>query len=610
LVLWTHVQMPEPPNQSSPETHYRDRQTELNAELRSLATRRNWSRLAFTSWAVLAWTLVKHALYGLSSWLPVLIPAVIFIVLVVLHLRLQAHLTRRQRLLVYHENNLTRVDGSRPQTTLTGEEFRTPTHLYDRDLNVLGPNSLFGMLGTVRTGIGQLGLANFLLNPATFSQAVARQHAVQELTPHTRLREDIALLGVSRFDQVTPSALHKWLDDPPPTFHPAVRVVLALTSTAMIAFLLARFLQYISWATFFPNFAVVFALHTMVAAMVRSRVVPILEASRIANQMQIFSDGLSLLQKQPFTSSRLIALQQTSREPNDAIATMKRVQSQFVIVEQRTKEWYYVFSLLLAAGTHAAISIANWKRANATAMKLWLDTWAEFEALNALATYAFEHSENVYPEILSDSAPATFEASSLRHPLLAKCIPNDVVLNSATRFYLISGSNMSGESTLLRAIGTNTVLALAGAPIPAASARLSPARLCASIALTDSLAEAKSKFYAEVERLHAILATASAPDAPPVLFLIDEIFSGTNSSDRLAAASAIIRALIARNTVGALSTHDLALTDIATPALHGLNVHMASPDPEDPLAFDYILKPGVNTSSSALAILHLIGITV
>ena len=601
--------MPQPLDHSSAETHYRDRQTELDAQQRSAATQRNWLRLAFALWAVLAWNIIKHALYG-GSWWPVLIPTVVFVGVVVLHLRLQARLTRCQRLLVFHEHNLARVDGSQRQSGLTGEEFRTPTHLYDRDLSVLGPNSLFSMLATVRTGIGQRGLADFLLNPANFNKATERQQAVRELTPYTTLREDIALLGVSRFDQVTAAALHKWLDETPPAFHRAVRVVLVLTSTLMIALLLAGFLHYISWSTFFPNFSVVFALHTAVAAMVRPRVVPILAASRIANQMQIFSDGLALLQKQPFTSSRLTALQQTSREPTDAIATMSRVQSQFVIVEQRTKEWYYVLSLLLAAGTHAAISIANWKRVNAPAMKQWLDTWAEFEALNTLATYAFEHPENIYPQILTDSAPATFEASTLRHPLLANCIPNDVALNPTARFYLVSGSNMSGKSTLLRAIGTNTVLALAGAPIPAASARISPSRLCASIALTDSLAEAKSKFYAEVERLHAILAVASADDAPSVLFLIDEIFSGTNSSDRLAAASAVIHSLITRNTVGALSTHDLALTDIATPALHGLNVHMASPDPEDPLAFDYILKPGINTSSSALAILRLIGITV
>ncbi len=602
--------MPDPSDNAAVQAQYRARQSTLDTEQRSAVAKRNWMRLAFAICAAFAWILTKHALYGIGTWWPVLLTIAVFVGLLVLYVRLNAKLNRIRRLLVFHEHNLARVDGSQPQSGLTGEEFRNPAHLYDRDLNILGANSLFGLLGTVRTGIGQRGLARFLLDPASHAKAQARQQAVEELTPLTSLREEIALLGASRFEQASAATLDKWLDETPPAFHPAIRIVLALTSTALVVVILVGFFHFATWSTLLPNLAVVFALHTAVAAMVRSRVVPILEASKIANQMQMFSDGLALLQKQPFTSARLIALQQASREPTDAIAAMSRVQSYFVIVEQRNKEWYYVLSLLFAAGTHAAIAIANWKRTHAPAMKLWLATWAEFEALNALANYAFEHPDNIYPEILPDTAPATFEAIALRHPLLPNCVPNDVALNPTTRFYLISGSNMSGKSTLLRAIGTNTALALAGAPLPATSARISPARLCASLALTDSLAEAKSKFLAEVERLHAILAVAASDAAPPVLFLIDEIFSGTNSSDRLAAASAVLRALVACNTVGALSTHDLALTDIATPALHGVNVHMASPDPADPLAFDYILKPGINTSSSALAILRLIGIDV
>jgi hypothetical protein len=602
--------MPHPPDNASLQTHYRARQAALDTEQRSAVAKRNWMRAAFAVCVAIAWTLTKHALYDVGPWWPVLLTLAVFIGLIVLYVRINANLNRIQRLLVFHEHNLARVDGSQPQSGLTGEEFRNPDHLYDRDLNVLGPNSLFGLLGTVRTGIGQRGLARFLLDPASHAEAQARQQAVHELTPLTSLREEIALLGASRFEQASATTLDKWLDETPPTFYPAIRIVLSLTSATLVVLIIVGFFHFVTWSALFPNLAVVFALHTAVAAMVRSRVVPILEASKIANQMQMFSDGLALLQQQPCTSARLVALQQASREPVDAIAAMGRVQSYFVIVEQRNKEWYYVLSLLLAGGTHAAIAIANWKRTHAPAMKLWLATWAEFEALNALANYAFEHPENIYPEILPDAVPATFEATALRHPLLRNCVPNDVALNPTTRFYLISGSNMSGKSTLLRAIGTNTVLALAGAPLPATSARISPAKLCASLALTDSLAEAKSKFLAEVERLHAILAVANSAAAPAVIFLIDEIFSGTNSSDRLAAASAVIRALVASNTVGALSTHDLALTDIATPALHGVNVHMASPDPADPLAFDYILKPGINTSSSALAILRLIGIDI
>ncbi|MDP9049467.1 MAG: hypothetical protein M3O31_01915 [Acidobacteriota bacterium] len=596
--------MPDRSDHETVHTYYRDRLTELGQQRHTAEATRTRMRLAFAFCAAVACLLVQ---YHAVPWWSALIPAAAVIGLIPFYLRLQTRLARILRLLVFHDFNLERVDGSQPQSSLTGEEFRDPAHLYDRDLNILGTNSIFGLLGTVRTGIGQRGLARFLLDPASNADALERQQAVQELTPRTSLREEIALLGTSRFEQLSVSKLDTWLDEPSPVFHPAIRILLVLTSAALIALLLAGILHYIPWATLLPNLAAVFALHTAIAALVRSRVVPILKDSKIASQMQTLSDGLALLQKQSFTSPRLIALQQASRAPTDAIAAMSRIQSNFVIVEQRTKEWFFVLSLLLAAGTHAAIAIANWKRTHAQPMKTWLASFAEFEALNALANYAFEHPENIYPEILLDNTPATFEATALRHPLLPNCIPNDVALNSDTHFYLISGSNMSGKSTLLRTIGTSTVLALAGAPIRATSARISPARLCTSIALTDSLAEAKSKFLAEVERLHAILAVAS-PVAPPVLFLIDEIFSGTNSSDRLAAAEAVMRALAAANTVGALSTHDLALTRIATPELRGLNVHMASPDPADSLAFDYILKPGINTSSSALAILRLIGI--
>ena len=594
------------------QAHYRARQTALGAEQRTVQSQRNWLRLALLLCVVAAWNVALHALHETAPWWHVLVPISLLAALIPVYLRITTRLNRIGRLLVFHERNLVRANGSEPQSGFTGDEFRSPGHLYERGLDILGANSLFGMLSTVRTGIGQQGLARLLLNPASHSEACARQHAVRELTPNLALREEIALLGTSRFEQISATVLDSWLDDDNPAFHPAIRISLILTTTALIALLLAGFLHYATWSTLFPNLAAAFLLHTAIAMRARSRVLPILNGPKIAGQMRIFSEGLALLRTQSFASPRLTALQRNTGKPADAIATIDRVQSQFAIIEQRSKEWYYVLSLLFAAGTHAAISIANWRRANAAAMKLWLATWAEFEALNALGTYAFEHPENIYPEIVTDDAPAIFEVTGIRHPLLRDCVPNNVTLNPTTRFYLISGSNMAGKSTLLRAIGVNAVLTLAGAPIAADSARISPLKVCASIALTDSLADGKSKFLAEVERLHAILAAASpAPgeEAPqPVLFLIDEIFSGTNSLDRRTAAEAILKALVAAGAIGALSTHDLALTEIATPSLHGINVHMASPDPGDPLAFDFLLKPGINTSSSALAILHLVGL--
>jgi DNA mismatch repair ATPase MutS len=166
---------------------------------------------------------------------------------------------------------------------------------------------------------------------------------------------------------------------------------------------------------------------------------------------------------------------------------------------------------------------------------------------------------------------------------------------------------MAGKSTFLRAIGLNTILALAGAPVRALTARISRFHICASISIADSLQEGRSKFMAEVDRLRETICLSRT--GGKVLFLIDEILSGTNSQDRRIAAESVIEALVSGGAVGALSTHDLALTEIAEVAeLRGINVHMGSEDPDRPLAFDYRLKTGIMRQANALAIVRMMGI--
>jgi DNA mismatch repair ATPase MutS len=182
-------------------------------------------------------------------------------------------------------------------------------------------------------------------------------------------------------------------------------------------------------------------------------------------------------------------------------------------------------------------------------------------------------------------------------------------LDGGSRFYIVSGSNMSGKSSLLRAIGLNAVLASAGAPVPSQALRLSALSVCASISVVDSLLNGKSKFLAEMDRVRQTIEAASS--RRPVLFVIDEIFSGTNSRDRRAAAEAVIRTLVDRGAIGALSTHDMSLTEIAeAPELHGLNVHLGARDRTDPMSFDYRLKPGITTETNALAIARRAGVPV
>ncbi len=589
---------------------YRSRHAALTTQAQAAETLAARLRLTLLLLLATSFSLIIATLRtSLPAW-PVLLPLLAAAITLGFSLRNRRRLERLARLTLLYTRALGRQDGTAPQSGHTGEAFRPATHLYDQDLAILGPHSLFGLLATARTGIGQRGLAHNLLYLPNHDATLARQLAIQELAPANDLREQIHLLGVSDFQQLPATFFDTWLDDPPPVFHPALRLGLLVTTAAYLLLTLAGLVHLAAWSTLRPNIFALLGLQAVIALAVRKRVVPVLDAaSHLSNQMEIFRDGLALLQAATFTAPRLIALQQLSRQPGNAVPLLAAAERHFTVVEQRTKNIFLILSLFLAIGTHIAIAIAAWKRRNAAAMKHWLAAWAEFEALNAFATYAYEHPANIYPEILP-SGTAIFEVTALAHPLLPPdAITNDIAFNPATSLYLISGSNMAGKSTLLRAIGLNAVLAANGAPIRATAARIAPLTLGASIALTDSLAEGKSKFLAEVERLHQVLEAAEQPT--PILFLVDEIFSGTNSLDRRIAAEAIAAALLRRHAIGALSTHDLTLTEMAAnPALRAVNLHMASPDPANPLAFDYRLKPGVNPTSNALAILRLIGIAV
>jgi hypothetical protein len=601
-----------PDNHDDLIARYQARRALHQATANRLGLRRGRVFQAVAVLVVLVLWLTARNMHSASPGWILLLAFIVIAGLIWLSLHLQAGVTRQERLVRLYRDNLRRVapDAAAEDDLVTGPRddsaLRPPGHLYADDLDLLGPNSLLAQLDTVRTGPGRGGLARYLLEPATHAETLARQEAVRELLPNLELRERIALLGASSFQQISGTYFDQWLDQEVPTFHPAWPFVLAVTAVVACALLLVGFTHLWPWGQVLPNLFADLAVQGGICYLLLARVKPLLEGgARLQGSVRLFAEGLALLQKGSFISVRLRALQAAALEPAGAVKALAQLENQLAIVEQRPKEYFLLLSLLLAAGTQAAMAIAKWKRAHADAMRAWIAAWSEFEALNALATYAFEHPEDVWPELLPNEVSPTFAAEALGHPLLNAAVTNDVVLGETTRFYLISGSNMAGKSTLLRSIGINAVLAYAGAPVRARSLQLTPLRLGASLALTDSLSEGKSKFLAEVERLSAVVAQSREA---PMLFLVDEIFSGTNSMDRRTAAGAVLRSLLAGGAIGALSTHDLALTDLADASNGGVNVHMASPDPGDPLAFDYKLKPGINTSSNALAILRMMGL--
>jgi DNA mismatch repair ATPase MutS len=268
-----------------------------------------------------------------------------------------------------------------------------------------------------------------------------------------------------------------------------------------------------------------------------------------------------------------------------------------------------VIDVPLMYSVQVAFAAEGWRRAHGRAVGSWLSAIGEIEALLWLSTYSYEHPGDPFPEFVPGSP--CFDAIGMGHPLMPSptCIPNDVGLVDGTRVLLVSGSNMSGKSTLLRAVGINAVLAMAGAPVRAKALRLTPLQVGASIRINDSLHEGSSRFYAEITRLRRLFDLAGGN--PPLLFLLDELLQGTNSNDRRIGAGGVLCALLNRRAIGLASTHDLALADLGG-TLNGQlhNVHFQEDFENGRMSFDYKLREGVVTKSNGLALMRSIGLEV
>jgi hypothetical protein len=513
--------------------------------------------------------------------------------------------SKSRRLNFFYERAVQRIQGHWIGKGVTGEEFDDPDHVYATDLHIVGDGSLFEMLCIARTSIGQRGLAEYLLKPSAPEETLFRQEAVRELRERTDLRERVALLG--KFDVLESkwNTFEDWLNSPALSFPRSLRIPTAITSFLLAALVLMGFIGLIPWVQAASYAFPLLAFHAVVGIIFRRRVNEMTAWVRpVSVETQVFREGLRVLEGEHFRSVKLRGLVDQVRNGSGSVRKLERLLD---TLYERQKNGFYVPSLVLLVGTQLCMGIERWRKQHAESLRSWLQAWAEFEALNALAAYAYENPDNAFPEFAEE---VCFEARALGHPLLARdsCVANDVALNGKSRFCVVSGSNMSGKSTLLRAIGLSAVLASAGAPVRAAALRISGLRLFASLSIVDSLLNGRSRFLAEVDRLRRTIESAKSG---PVLFLIDEIFSGTNSRDRRIAAEAVVRTLVERQAIGALSTHDLALCEIADGEdSAGRNVHMGSREGGGPLDFDYRLKPGATNEANALVIARMAGVPV
>jgi DNA mismatch repair ATPase MutS len=257
-----------------------------------------------------------------------------------------------------------------------------------------------------------------------------------------------------------------------------------------------------------------------------------------------------------------------------------------------------------------AYAAEAWRRRYGAALRDWVDAIGELEALSSLAGYSYEHPRDEFPELI-ESGDSLFDATELAHPLIpaAESVSNTFSLGQVPRVLIVSGSNMSGKSTLLRTAGVNAILAFAGAPVRAERLRLTLLAVGTCLRHTDSLQEHRSGFYTEALRLRRI---ADLLDGPlPLCFLFDELLSGTNSKDRRIAAEGVARMMLSRGAIGMVTTHDLSLTEIAAIFPGAVkNVHLQDHVEAGKMVFDYKLREGVITHSNALALMRMIGLDV
>jgi DNA mismatch repair ATPase MutS len=349
------------------------------------------------------------------------------------------------------------------------------------------------------------------------------------------------------------------------------------------------------------------AVEGLFSVPLRNRVLGIIHGlHEPSHDLDLLAELLAVVEAAKFESPRLAELHGTLRthgEPaSKRIAQLRRLQE---LLDSRDNVFVRMFGPLLLWGTQTAMAVENWRAENGPDIARWLDAVAEMEALSALANYAWEHPGDPFPELAEE---AVFEGEEMCHPLLpsAKAVANSVTLAGPVRLYVVSGSNMSGKSTLLRTTGVNAVLALAGAPVRARRVRISRLNLGASIRTQDSLEEGHSRFMAEILRLKQVL------DLPaPAFFLLDELLHGTNSHDRSIGAEGLVRALLNRGALGLTTTHDLSLAKVAdqlAPAAR--NVHFEDRLENGRLIFDYRMREGVVQRSNALDLMRAAGLDV
>lgn len=480
-------------------------------------------------------------------------------------------------------------------------------HDYAADLDLSGDASLLRLVGTCGTAPGWRTLQSWLLGRADPETVALRQEAVREMAAAMDFRDRLA--AEARLAEAAPTERFlRWAEGD--SWLPNHRWV-RITALVLTPVNLAAIALYAVGAA--PTAALAWALlvSVIVRTLRRKAIRQVFaEAGDGESGVRRYGDLLGHLHGAPLTSRYMTRVRRRIGEgPRAAPEEIARLRRLLDLADVRRSPLFHLpLAIVLHWDVHVLAALERWKARSGRRVRDWLDAIGEAEALAALAATAADHPDWTLPVLDPDAR--TLRARSLGHPLLAPatCVRNDVEVGPAGSFLLVTGSNMSGKSTLLRAVGLNAVLAQAGGPVCAAKLRMPPLRVVTSMRVEDSVTGGVSFFMAGLHRLKEVVDAARS--GPRTLYLLDEILRGTNSAERRIAARTVVRHLLETDAVGAVTTHDLSLADAEDLVARAVAMHFTESvgDGADGLAFDYRLRPGIATSTNALKLLEMVGL--
>ncbi len=568
-----------------------------------------WSRLSvfILAMASAIGTLWKDL--GSSGWSVTLGASVLFAVLVSYHARIAQQRDRLQAARRHNERGIDRLDGKWVDFEDDGARYLRDEHAYALDLDIFGKASLFQLLNDTATRMGARRLATWLAGPAQDDTLRIRQQAVQELATLHSWRESLAVAGAHADDTLPdPEPLLVWMERSPTFKTPTIPRICAWIGTCLVlgAAVLCSVLSLSAWVFLLP-----YLVNILVSIALSRRLQPIIDAvSERASDLERHGEMFELMERQAFRSEGLVALQQKLKASGRLASAETRQLARIVsfLDARRNGAFRALIGSALLWDLHCVFALERWQRRVGPSARGWMRVLADLEALSCFATFSFEHPDFAFPSM--DPGELHFEAQGLGHPLISddERVVNDVSLPGPGSLLLVTGSNMSGKSTLLRSIGVAAVLGLAGAPVCARCLRMSACTVMSSMRVSDSLKDGISRFYAELMKIKRVTETA---EKTPVLFLLDEILHGTNSRERHVGARSILRMLIDNGAMGAVSTHDLALASLADELPDRVRlVHLQEQVVDDKMIFDYLLRDGVVKSGNALRWMRFVGLRV